>query len=357
MARRATTSTAALLAGLPATAVGAGLAVRHLQKVGPTPTAVVGLVLLVAGLLLLGFTWRSAWQATRTWWRLWLVPATLVGLALIWAVMLAVMLTVVPRVGLGDATPADRGLPYRDVTFRTDDGATLAGWFVPGDNAAAVVAVPGAGSTRNAVLAQTAVLADHGYAVLAVDPRGQGRSTGRGMDLGWWGERDISAAVDFLVRQPGVDPRRVAVLGLSMGGEEAIGAAGADPRIAAVVAEGATGRTAEDKDGWLPHGVLGVIQRGVDELTYDLVELLTPAPKPQTLRDAVEAASGTTFLLITAGEVPDEADAAAWLRGGTAGRVDVWEVPGAGHTRGLATRPAEWERRVTALFDAAIGGR
>ena len=46
-----------------------------------------------------------------------------------------------------------------------------------------------------------------------------------------------------------------------MGGEEAIGAAATDDRIRAVVAEGATGRTAADK-AWLSeeYGLAGVVQ-------------------------------------------------------------------------------------------------
>jgi uncharacterized protein len=355
-AHRRLTAVATLVVGVPATAAGAGLGIRHLQKTGLSATAVAGLALLAVGLLLLAHSGRTAWRATRGWWRLWFVPATLLGLAVIGAAMLAVMFTVVPRVSVGDTTPADRGLDYRDVTFRASDGVVLAGWLLPTHNGAAVVAVPGAGSTRSGVLAQAVVLARHGYGVLAVDPRGQGDSGGRGMDLGWWGERDISAAVDFLLGQPGVDPQRIGVLGLSMGGEEAIGAAGADRRIAAVVAEGATGRIAEDKDGWLPGGPLGAIQRGIDVITYDLVEVLTAAPKPPTLHDAIASTTGTRFLLVTAGSMPDEAEAAAWMRGAGPTRVSVWDVPGAGHTRGLATEPAEWQGRVTSFLDAALLG-
>jgi hypothetical protein len=69
-----------------------------------------------------------------------------------------------------------------------------------------------------------------------------------------------------LQRQADVDPDRIGVLGLSMGGEDAIGAA--DPAIRAVVAEGATHRTAADKAGYLPGGITGTIQRGMDRLTY-----------------------------------------------------------------------------------------
>ena len=40
---------------------------------------------------------------------------------------------------------------------------------------------------------------------------------------------DVTAAVTYLQHQPDVDANRIGVLGLSMGGEQAIGAAAADP--------------------------------------------------------------------------------------------------------------------------------
>ena len=83
------------------------------------------------------------------------------------------------------------------------------------------------------------------------------------MDFGWWGDRDIAAAVSFLARQPGVRAGQIAVLGESMGGEQALAAAGSDPRIRAVVAEGVTGQQLADH-GWLPHGVDGALQRGME---------------------------------------------------------------------------------------------
>ena len=50
-----------------------------------------------------------------------------------------------------------------------------------------------------------------------------------------------------------MDPSRIGVLGESMGGEEAIGAMEADPRLRVAVAEGTTNRTAEDR-GWPARG-------------------------------------------------------------------------------------------------------
>ena len=134
------------------------------------------------------------------------------------------------------------------------------------------------------------------------------------MDAGWYGERDITAAVGFLRQQKEVDPTKIGVLGLSMGGEEAIGAAAVDPTIRAVVAEGATHRTAADKAGYLPGGVAGAAQRGLDWLTYATAALLSPAPEPGTLRNAIVHSRTTRYLLIAAGKGVDEAEAVAHLR-------------------------------------------
>jgi len=76
------------------------------------------------------------------------------------------------------------------------------------------------------------------------------------MDFGWYGEADVSAGVSYLAGRSDVDEGRIAVVGLSMGGEEAIGAAAAR-RIRAVVAEGATNRAFADRDSWQTHTACG----------------------------------------------------------------------------------------------------
>jgi dienelactone hydrolase len=283
----------------------------------------------------------------------WIIPAVLVSLLTMFSVAQGAMLAYGPRVSLGQPTPADHGLEYTDVSFRTSDGIRLSAWYIPSTDHAAVVTVPGAGSNRSATLGQAIVLARHGYGVLMLDPRGQGRSGGHAMDAGWYGDRDLIAAVAFLQHQRDVDPRRIGALGLSMGGEEAIGAATADPAIRAVVAEGATHRTAADKAGYLPGGLAGAIQRGLDRLTYGTAALLSPAPEPRTLHDSIRRAPAT-FLLIAGGQTADEQDATAYLRTAAPDRVQTWTVAGATHTHGLTTSPQEWTARVTAFLDHAL---
>ncbi len=345
----------AFVVGVFATAMGAGIGIRHLTTTGLTVISVLGLVLLLAGLVLLGFAGVVAWRATHRWHRLWFIPIVVMALAVMWSVATGTMLAYAPRTSLGAATPADRGLAFSNVTLRTSDGVRLSAWYLPSTNSAAIVTLPGSGSNRTATLGQATVLVRHGYGVLMVDPRGQGRSGGHAMDAGWYGDRDITAAVTFLQHQSGVDASRIGVLGLSMGGEQAIGAAAADPAIRAVVVEGATHRTAADKAGYLPGGVTGAIQRTLDKLTYGTAALLSPAPQPGTLHTAIARAHATRFLLIAAGQGVDEPQAVAHLRTAAPDRVQTWTVPGASHVHGLATAPAQWTTRVIGFLDQALG--
>jgi fermentation-respiration switch protein FrsA (DUF1100 family) len=237
----------------------------------------------------------------------------------------------------------------------TVDGIRLAGWYVPSTNGAALVLRHGAGSTRSDVLDHAAVLARQGYGVLMVDARGHGGSDGRPMEFGWYGDLDTRAAIDLLSTRPDVARGRLAVVGLSMGGEEAIGALASDRRVAAVAAEGATNRVAGDK-AWLSDelGVRGWLQEQLDRLTYGATDLLTPASPPPTLRESAAAAAPRPLLLIAAAGSDDEVGAARFIAGGSPASVTVWLAPG-GHTGALAAAPAQWGRRVGAFLNTALG--
>ena len=131
------------------------------------------------------------------------------------------------------------GFAYEDVEMRTADGVRLVGWYMPSSNGASVVLRAGAGSVRTDVLDHAAVLARGGYGVLMLEARGHGGSGGNANRWGWYGNLDIGAGISFLRSREDVVDDRIGVVGISMGGEEAIGAAGSDQRIRAVVAEGA----------------------------------------------------------------------------------------------------------------------
>jgi len=352
---RVAQGTTALLLGTAGTVTGAGIASAHLGKAGLDAAAVLAVIILVTGLFLLGWGAAVLVRAIPGWWRLLAVP---MALALLEFVLLpltvAVNATSRPPGPLGAATPARYGFAHQDVAFRTADGVRLSAWFIPARNGAAVVLLPGAGATRTAVLPQAAVLARHGYGALLVDTRGHGRSAGHAMDFGWWGDPDLAAAVSFLARQPGSQAGKIAVLGESMGAEQALAAMGSDPRIRAVVAEGATGQQLADH-GWRPHDITGIIDRGMEWVQYTTAGLLSGAPRPTSIPDAIRAAVPRPVLIIAGGAVASEPVAARWFQAASPATVQVWIVPHAGHTQGLATAAGAWDAHVTGFLDAALG--
>lgn len=335
-------------------AVGVGL-LPHPIKDGLTAMSVVAIVFLLAGLAGVVEGARSATRGIGA-------PGKVAGGAATTIWIVAVVSIVAPGVAATNAppahvtsTPAAVGLEYESVTLTTTDGLDLAAWFVRGTNGAGLVVMHGAGSTRSDVLDESAALAGAGYSVLLVDARGHGDSEGTAMEFGWYGDLDIAAGTAFLASRPEVDADRIGVVGFSMGGEEAIGAAAVDPRIHAVVAEGATGRQADDKV-WLSaaFGWRGRLQLRLERLQDIVTDFLAVAAAPTPLRSAVASAVGTRFLMITAGDVPDEGRAAAYVRSGAPDRVAVWTVDGAGHIGGLEARPTEWRAHVMAFLDAVL---
>jgi uncharacterized protein len=353
-AGRAWRGATALVLGAVGAVAGAGVASGHLAKAGPDAVAVLAAVALATGLFLLIWGAVALVRAVPGWWRLAAIPAAWMLLEFVlFPLTVAVYASNVPSGKLGSATPARYGLAYHDVAFRTADGVRLSGWYIPPRNGAAALVLPGSGSTRTAVLGQAAVLARHGYGALLLDTRGHGLSGGHAMDFGWWGDRDIAAAVAFLASRPGVHAGMIAVLGESMGGEQALAAMGADPRIRAVVAEGATGQQSADH-GWKPNDINGTLERGVEWVQYTAAGLLSGAPRPVSIRDSIRAGAPRPVLLIAGGGEAGEPIAARWFQAASPAAVDVWVVPHAGHTQGLATAPRAWESRVISFLRTAL---
>lgn len=347
------TGVAAVLLGAVAMSVGIGVGLRWLAAGAVTWKSIGASILFGAGAVLcvLGGRWATNGKplALRV---VSIVLLAVVAAVMVWTATPAVMATNVPPT---TDSSSDLGMGGRDVRFHTGDGEQLWGWYVPPPDGKTVVIRHGAGSSASNVLAHARVLVANDYGVLMTDARGHGLSEGKAMDFGWYGDEDIRAAMNFLSRQPEVDPSRIAVVGLSMGGEEAIGAAGSDDRVAAVVAEGATARTDEDKS-WLvgEYGWRGWLQMKLEWLQYTLADLLTRADRPQSLAASAIGASPRPILMITAGDIPDEGDSARHIAA-TADNVSVWEVPEAGHIQGLTVAPVDWEATVVGFLEAALG--
>lgn len=132
------------------------------------------------------------------------------------------------------ATPRDEGMDFEHVTLTASDGVRLSAWYIPAAADKGTVLVCH-GNARNISGDLDILKMFHtlGYHSLIVDYRGFGKSEGRPDEPGTY--RDAEAAWDWLTREKGEDPARIAVVGRSLGGAVAAHLAATRPARALIL--------------------------------------------------------------------------------------------------------------------------
>ena len=249
---------------------------------------------------------------------------------------------------------------YEDVSFNSTDGLLLKGWWFPVPSAdRAVVIVHGRGVNRiksdfdPQKIAQFLIASR--YSVLLFDLRGHGVSEGVRYSLGEYEPRDVIAAIDFAQRKAGIDRKRVAIIGESMGGGSAIMTVKADPTIGPVVTDSAfaDGITVVSEVGPNYTGLPGWFTPGIVLMSRVFFDLDLFVIKPaEVVRDHPERAwlfiqceNDTTVYRHHGVELK-----AASANPGT----ELWLVPGCEHVKAFDTHTVEWEQRVLAFLSREI---
>jgi pimeloyl-ACP methyl ester carboxylesterase len=161
---------------------------------------------------------------------LWIAVVPLTLIVLLWAFQRRLMYLPMGVV----STPKDAGLPRAiDVSFETDDGVRLGGWWTPalpqaqgrpeqgrgaGETprpAASIVILNGNAGNRSYRAPLAAALARRGFNVLLFDYRGYGGNAGAPSESGLIA--DARAARRYVESRADVDPRRVVLFGESIG--------------------------------------------------------------------------------------------------------------------------------------------
>ncbi len=151
-----------------------------------------------------------------------LVLTVLAALGLIWISQRR--LVYFPTQAIPDASAVLSGI--EEVTYPTEDGLSLAAWFVPAageESRGTVVVFNGNAGNRADRIPLGAALAGRGYAVLLVDYRGYGGNPGKPSEEGL--AADARAAVAYLRTRSGFDSDRLVYFGESLGAAVALGLA------------------------------------------------------------------------------------------------------------------------------------
>ncbi|MDQ5829082.1 MAG: alpha/beta hydrolase, partial [Actinomycetota bacterium] len=137
-----------------------------------------------------------------------------------------------------ERTPADVGLDYQEVAFRSTDGIPLKAWWIGrGGSSRAALLVHGFGGDKSDphIVETARVYHREGFNVLMLDLRANGESEGERVTLGYQEVRDVRGALSWLEGR-GFDPPSVVLHGWSMGGATVVRAAPGSG-VAAVVEE------------------------------------------------------------------------------------------------------------------------
>jgi len=334
-------------------------AVYYTTSGGPSGDDFTGFLSLAAGLLLLTIgsstLWKSRRQNGSRAWRYGRRLLLAVGVVLAAGVVLlpTSIAYVVTHSARAEVPRPELGTAFEDVQFRTADGLLLQGWYIPSKNGAAVIAFPG----RSGPQKQARMLARHGYGVLLFDRRGEGESEGDPNGFGWGGEQDLNAAAAYLRLRPDVDPNRIGVIGLSVGGEMAIHAAAHSDAFAAVVSEGASGQSLRDE----------LANPGLRDRLLDLpaqvsliaaLTVFTDELAPPSLNSEVARIAPTPVFFVYGehGQGGSETRPNKGFYAAAGEPKQIWEVPNGQHIAGITTEPEEYERRVVGFFDDALLG-
>lgn len=122
--------------------------------------------------------------------------------------------------------PADSGLKYEAIKFKSGDGTDLTGLFFPSSGTALGTVVHFHGNAQNMTshFPFSAWLAKEGFNVFILDYRGYGASGGKAALDGL--VQDAKAALEQAQKLPGAEADRIIVFGQSLGGAIAVAAVG-----------------------------------------------------------------------------------------------------------------------------------
>lgn len=274
------------------------------------------------------------------------------------------------------ATPASLGLKFQSVTFASrDDHIQLRGWFIPGvlpnGNLTAqrtIIMVHGARTNRTdkdaGLLNLSGAIARNGFAVLAFDMRGSGESPPAPISLGYFEQRDVLGAVDFLRAGPLPypelgRPRAIAGWGVSMGAATLTMAAAQELAIRAVVSDSAYADIIPILEREVPRGghLPALFTPGALLATQAFYGVNFYADRPV---DFVARIAPRPILFIHGAAdkyiPPSNMDLlAAAARSSPNADVQTWSVPGANHAQSFNIEGKVYVDRIIAFYTAALG--
>jgi len=245
-----------------------------------------------------------------------------------------------------------------DLAVTAPDGVVLRGWKVRAaqPNGDWVLLLHGRSQNRLSMVGYAQFLLASGYSVVMMDARAHGESGGTIATYGHVERYDERAILDALMAAE--HPNHIFAMGESMGAAVALQAAAIDPRIDAVVAEGAFRNLHEvifDYAGLRLSAFLGkTFFRPAAMMAVRQTEHQAGFRFDEVSPEASVAARSFSVMLISGlsdHNVPKRHAQAIYQA--ASGPKELWLVPKARHQKAMQTAPQEFQTRVLSFFSHA----
>lgn len=244
----------------------------------------------------------------------------------------------------------DNSLNFRELTFKSRDGLTLFGRFLPPRNHATILLIHPLGSSNNNMLIFAEFLANAGYGVFMIDLRAHGSSDGDTSTYGLREADDVAGAIDYLLHRLDVNGQKIGALGISLGAQAALRGALKSDCIRALVLEGLGPVTLSDHGGkpsslqrwmnypfnWIYYRAYEFMIGGQDTSVIEAIGQI--APRPILLIASGENDIYFNRLFFEAAQEPKE----------------LWELPNGEHGAAILADSHAYIQRVVQFFDRAL---
>jgi uncharacterized protein len=252
--------------------------------------------------------------------------------------------------------PPNLGFDVEEVTFESEDGITLAGWYVPAQNDATIILLHGYGGNRTAMIWHARHLVNAGYGVLMYDERASGESTGEYRSYGWEDTRDVKAAIQFLTSHN--SDENIGIVGCSTGASIAVYSAALYPEIDAAWGDGNSTVRAQDLPA--PKNLLMAAIIAGNYLIDWMYTVKLGIEAPTPLIDVLPNIAPRTVKFVGGGKeqpmIGSEAELFTLRFAEIAGpNAEAWIIKEATHCNGPVVRADEYSARMINFFDSAFG--
>ncbi|MEF8873809.1 MAG: alpha/beta fold hydrolase [Candidatus Thermoplasmatota archaeon] len=255
-----------------------------------------------------------------------------------------------PARNVEDWTPADLGLGYKEVSFKTEDGIDLKGWWMDKGGEKTLICLHGytASRWRDVYMKPLLkILKEEDHNVLYFDLRAHGESGGDRTYLGFKEDLDLKASIDWLKGRHEESCEKIGLIGYSMGGIVAVRGLASDERVDCAVADSppidmdATSARSLKYFAGIPGGFYHLIKPTARLLfgieTLDMYGYAGQIDKPLLL------IAGKNDPIVKVPEMRKFYE-------GSGDVVNLW-ITDAEHVRSIQEDLEEYERRISSFFE------